>query len=403
MSDSPSITPTIEVESLTKRYGRIKAIDRVSFTVMPGQIVGFLGPNGAGKSTTMRILCGLMPATEGVARICGIPVASEPYLIKRHIGYMPEHNPLPEGMRVVEYLRYRAALKGLPVRKIKTAVNEVMDLCDLRRKAARRVIGQLSKGYRQRVGIADAVLGKPDVIIMDEPTIGLDPHQVLGIRKLIDQLRGEMTVMLSSHILPEIEMSCDKIIIINQGRIVANGDSRSLRAEFVPQTTYRLHVQTGGNPTALEPLLKRIHAELKITEEGYTDADGFQYLLLEAPQDAAIAEPLLAALAASSRRVNELARMEPNLEDIFMAATKRSWEESIAPFAGRKLYLPRQAPGGVVEVSATGGDAGSSAGAGSTDVISGGDSTNASASGNAGASTSGNSTPTATKDDSSSR
>lgn len=362
MSDSPSTTPTIEVDALTKRYGRIKAIDKVSFTVMPGQIVGFLGPNGAGKSTTMRILCGLMPATEGVARICGIPVASEPYLIKRHIGYMPEHNPLPEGMRVVEYLRYRAHLKGLPVRGLKAAVDEVMELCDLRRKAARRVIGQLSKGYRQRVGIADAVLGKPDVIIMDEPTIGLDPHQVLGIRKLIDQLRGQMTVMLSSHILPEIEMSCDKIIIINQGRIVANGDSRSLRAEFVPQITYRLNVQTRGNPAALEALLPQVHADLSVTERGHTDADGFQYLLLEAPSGVAVAEPLLALLAGAGIRLRELARMEPNLEDIFMAATKRSWEESIAPFAGRKLHLPHpNAP----ESAAGGANAAGSTGANS--------------------------------------
>lgn len=338
MSDSPMTTPTIEVETLTKRYGRIKAIDRVSFTVMPGQIVGFLGPNGAGKSTTMRILCGLMPATEGIARICGIPVASEPYLTKGHIGYMPEHNPLPEGMRVVEYLRYRARLKGLPIRGLKAAVDEVMELCDLRRKAARRVIGQLSKGYRQRVGIADAVLGKPSVIIMDEPTIGLDPHQVLGIRKLIDQLREQkMTVMLSSHILPEIEMSCDKIIIINQGRIVANGDSRSLRAEFVPLTSYRLHLQTGGNADWLQALLSGVNPALKVSEQSSPDAEGFQYFLLQAPEQALVAEPLLKAFAAQGRRVRELARMEPNLEDIFMAATRRSWEENIAPFADRKL------------------------------------------------------------------
>ena len=191
-------TPSIRVENLTRNYGAITAIKNVSFTVNRGEIVGFLGPNGAGKSTTMRILSGIMSATAGSAWVGGISVAQNPHEVKRRIGYMPENNPLPDDMRVVEYLRFRARLKGVPGRKLRATVEEVMETCDLARTARRKIIGTLSKGFRQRVGIADALLGNPEVIIMDEPTIGLDPHQIQGIRKLINNLRGRLTVVLSA-------------------------------------------------------------------------------------------------------------------------------------------------------------------------------------------------------------
>jgi len=317
---------------LTKRYGRVKAIDGVSFRVEPGQIVGFLGPNGAGKSTTMRILCGLLPATSGVAKICGLSVASQPYETKRHVGYMPEHNPLPEDMRVLEYLRYRARLKEVPRRKVKARVDEAMEICDLQRKARRKVIGSLSKGYRQRVGIADTILAEPEVIVMDEPTIGLDPHQILSIRNLIDSLRGRMSVIISSHILPEIEKSCDRVIIINQGRIVANGDSKSLRAEFLPQTTYRVRVDL--EQSKLKTVLKGVNPDLSFCSAEERD-DGFWEHRLQAPSDLFLTEPILEALQQSNSRIREIARLQPNLEDIFMAATRRSWDETVAPFKGR--------------------------------------------------------------------
>lgn len=324
--------PAIEVADLTKRYGRVKAIDGVSFRVEPGQVVGFLGPNGAGKSTTMRILCGLLPATSGVAKICGIPVASNPYETKRHIGYMPEHNPLPEDMRVLEYLRYRARLKEVPMRKVKSQVDEAMEICDLQRKARRKVIGALSKGYRQRVGIADTILADPDVIIMDEPTIGLDPHQILAIRGLIDSLRGRMSVIISSHILPEIERSCDRVIIINQGRIVANGDSQTLRKEFLPRATYRLRVNF--DQTALQKTLKDVDLDLTFASSEELD-DGFWEHRLQAPSELYLTEPILEALQRDGAGIREIARLQPNLEDIFMAATRRSWDETAAPFKGR--------------------------------------------------------------------
>lgn len=318
----------IQVTHLTKSFGQVKAIDSVSFAVQSGQIVGFLGPNGAGKSTTMRILCGLLEASSGEAKICGISVASHPAETKRRIGYMPERNPLPEDMRVIEYLRYRARLKEIPRKHIKPAVEEAMALCDLNRKASRRIIGTLSKGYRQRVGIADAVLGSPEIIIMDEPTIGLDPHQILGIRRLINTLRGKMTVMISSHILPEIEMCCDRVIIINHGRIVAHGSSASLRKSFLPKTTYRLAVKAAN--AEMESILTGMQETLSLVSH-QDDIDGYRKYFVETSDDADIVEFLIAKLTERRCAIREIARLEPNLEDIFMAATKRSWDETHTP------------------------------------------------------------------------
>ena len=184
-------TPAIEVTRLVKSYAGVTAVNDISFRVARGEILGFLGPNGAGKSTTMRVLTGYLPATSGSVRICGVPVASQPDEVKRHIGYMPENNPLPEDMRVSEYLYFRGRLKELRRRMLGPRIDEVLELCDLKR-VRHKIIGQLSKGYRQRVGIAEAVLAEPPVIIMDEPTIGLDPHQILIVRDLISSLRGRM-------------------------------------------------------------------------------------------------------------------------------------------------------------------------------------------------------------------
>ena len=320
--------PNIEVHNLHKRFGQVSAVEDITFEVGKGQIMGFLGPNGAGKSTTMRILCGIIPATSGVARICGISVANHPNEVKRRIGYMPENNPQPDDMRVVEYLRYRGHLKEIPGRKLKQRVETVMELCDLRRRARRRVIGTLSKGYRQRVGIADAILAEPDVIVMDEPTIGLDPHQILAVRDLIDSFRGEMTVILSSHILAEIEVSCDCVIIINNGRLVATGSPVNLRTEFIHNTIYDLQLQ--GDLAALDPLLKSIHPDLTWAPSSDPDESGFYSLTIEVPQIENIGEEILLLLQRHAEyRVRALHAVEPSLEDIFLAATKRSWNESM--------------------------------------------------------------------------
>ena len=245
MSETPL---AIEVTDLVKSYAGMTAVNGISFTLKRGEILGFLGPNGAGKSTTMRILTGYLPATSGQVRICGVPVASQPDAVKRHIGYMPENNPLPEDMRVSEYLYFRGRLKEVSSSKLGPRIDEVLELCDLKR-VRNKIIGKLSKGFRQRVGIAEAILAEPPVIIMDEPTIGLDPHQILIVRDLIASLRGRMTVIISSHILPEIEMTCDRVLIINQGHIVAQGTPDELRRDILGHSIYQLEL--AGDPDEL--------------------------------------------------------------------------------------------------------------------------------------------------------
>ena len=319
----PEVPTAIEVAHLVKTYGGVTAVSDISFTVSQGEIVGFLGPNGAGKSTTMRILTGFLPATSGSVRICGIPVATQPDEIKRRIGYMPENNPLPEDMRVSEYLYFRGRLKEIGRRKLGPRIDEVLELCDLKR-VRHKIIGQLSKGYRQRVGIAEAILAEPPVIIMDEPTIGLDPHQILIVRDLIASLRGRMTVIISSHILPEIEMTCDRVLIINQGRVVAQGSPAELRREILGRSTYLLEI--AGDPARLPAAIAAVDASLQAGEPSEPDADGFRAVRVTAGDDADRGEALLRALPSAGFRLRALHRRQPTLEDVFLAATRRSWD-----------------------------------------------------------------------------
>ncbi|MBL9199612.1 MAG: ABC transporter ATP-binding protein [Opitutaceae bacterium] len=324
----PEAPPAIEVAHLVKTYGGVTAVSDISFTVAQGEIVGFLGPNGAGKSTTMRILTGYLPATAGSVSICGASVATEPDLIKRRIGYMPENNPLPEDMRVSEYLYFRGRLKEVARRKLGPRIDEVLEICDLKR-VRHKIIGQLSKGYRQRVGIAEAILAEPPVIIMDEPTIGLDPHQILIVRDLIASLRGRMAVIISSHILPEIEMTCDRVLIINQGRVVAQGTPAALRKEIFGETTYLLDVN--GEPAALPAALAEIDATLAVAEEAAPDAAGFRRVTVKTRREDDLGEAILRTLLAKNLRVRALRRREHTLEDVFLAATRRSWDAVAAP------------------------------------------------------------------------
>ncbi|MGE3311614.1 MAG: ABC transporter ATP-binding protein [Limisphaerales bacterium] len=220
--------PVIEVSRLTKRYGRVTAVDGLSFTVGPREIVGFLGPNGAGKSTTMRILAGFLPASSGSASIAGFDVFHQSAEVRRRIGYMPENNPLPPDMRVREYLKFRARLKGLHGTDCRLRVDLVQELCGLR-DMGRRIIGTLSKGFRQRVGLADALVHDPPLLILDEPTIGLDPNQIRSLRQLIKDLGQRHSVLLSSHILPEVEMTCTRLLIMHRGRVRAAGTTADLQ------------------------------------------------------------------------------------------------------------------------------------------------------------------------------
>ncbi len=319
--------PAIEVRHLNKTFGRVRAISDVSFTVARGEIVGFLGPNGAGKSTTMRILAGLTQATSGRAYLCGVPVATRALEAKRHLGYMPENNPLPEELRVVEYLRWRAKLKNVPRGKVAERVEKAMVACDLARKARRRLIGTLSKGFRQRVGIADALLSEPDVVILDEPTIGLDPHQILGIRALIRSLRGNKAVLISSHILPEIENVCDRVIIVNGGRIVATGTPKELRREFIFSRTFSIATD------APDIKISAIFPEGKIVRQRDVPAEGSaeaglrtRVVAVPAAEAGVSGDAAVSALVKNGFRVREFREVRPTLEDIFIAATKRSYD-----------------------------------------------------------------------------
>ena len=217
----------IEVSALTKRFGDVAAIDRISFRIEPGEIVGFLGPNGAGKTTTMRILTGFSTASSGTATVAGHDVHRDPLAVKRNVGYLPESVPLYTEMIVRSYLRYASEVKRTPRARRRAEVDRVIDRCGLG-DVAHRIIRHLSKGYRQRVGLAQALLNSPPVLILDEPTVGLDPKQIVGIRQMIKDLAREHTVLLSTHILPEVAMICHRVIIINNGRIVTQDSMSNL-------------------------------------------------------------------------------------------------------------------------------------------------------------------------------
>ncbi len=336
-------TPAIIVENLVKTYAGVTAVNRVSFTVNRGEIIGFLGPNGAGKSTTMRILTGYLPATSGRVEVCGLSVASHSGDVKKLIGYMPENNPLPEDMRVSEYLHYRGRLKEVPRRKLGHRIDEVLELCDLKR-VRHRILGKLSKGFRQRVGIAEAILAEPPVIIMDEPTIGLDPHQILIVRDLIASLRGRMTVIISSHILPEIEMTCDRVLIINGGRLVATGTPAELRQNLIGPPRY--DIEFAGDPAEVTRILATFDPALQLTLPSATAPDGYYLGQINInnstpaadsppPPVTDLAERILAALAATpGLRIRAFAPNRATLEDVFLAATRRTWDAAPAQSTG---------------------------------------------------------------------
>jgi ABC-2 type transport system ATP-binding protein len=321
---------SIQAENLSKSFGPIHAIEDISFEIYKGEVIGLLGPNGAGKSTTMRILCGLVEATSGSAYIGGISVVENPESIKKLVGYMPENNPLPEELRVIEYLRYRARLKGIAAHEINNRVEEVLETCDLHHKARRRIIRSLSKGFRQRVGIADTLLTHPEIVIMDEPTIGLDPHQTKIIRDLINSRRGRMTFIISSHILPEVELLCDRILIINQGRIVAQGKSCDLRHEYVPGNSWR--ISTTGENEKLRNVLLKLDPDAELPEDPELEACPLPNSFVFKTRNLKITgdQIIQAIQKETDATLTELAHLEPSLEEIFLAATKRSWEATLS-------------------------------------------------------------------------
>src|ERR1700741_84171 len=245
----------IKVENLTKRYAGQPAIQNLNFEVGQGEIMGFLGPNGAGKTTTMRIWATFLPPPSGRASIAGFDIFEQSLQARAHLGYMPENVPLYSDMRVTEYLDYRAALKGVPHRRISERVGDVKGLCGIK-DVEKKLIGTLSKGYRQRVGLADALLHEPDLLILDEPTIGLDPNQIRQVRELIKNLGKQHTILLSTHILPEVEMTCSRVIIIHNGQIEACDTPENLLSQIWQAGGGVIEAKTGNDDGAEE--LKKI-------------------------------------------------------------------------------------------------------------------------------------------------
>jgi ABC-2 type transport system ATP-binding protein len=303
----------IEVQGLTKHYGPVTAIRDVSFTVAPGDIVGFLGPNGAGKSTTMRILSCFMPASSGSARVAGYDVFRESMEVRRRIGYLPESVPLYWDMRVGPYLEFVAEVKGVPRTTRKRRVAEVMERC-LIGDVQNRLIGKLSKGYRQRVGLAQAIVSDPHVLILDEPTIGLDPRQIADIRALIKSLAGEHTVILSTHILPEVSMVCTGVIIINKGSVVAQGPIDTLVEQFFP--TARVEVEVAAPSQAMAEALHAIPGVLAVSEPIVQDGAG--RFVVESARGRDVRAEIFQLAAQQRWRLLELRRMGMTLEEVFM-------------------------------------------------------------------------------------
>jgi ABC-2 type transport system ATP-binding protein len=255
----------IEVENLTKKYGRHTAVDGISFKVMKGEILGFLGPNGAGKTTTMRILTCFLPPTDGRARVAGFDVFEQPLEVKRRVGYTPETPPLYPDLTVQEFLDFCARIKGIPAAGRAARLGETMEktrIADVRG----RLIGHLSKGYRQRVGLAQAILGNPDVLILDEPTAGLDPKQIIETRELIRSLGGEHTIILSTHILPEVSMVCGRVVIINKGRVVAEDTPENLTHRLRGVASLRLEVR--GEEAAVQAALREVPGVMAVRPRG---------------------------------------------------------------------------------------------------------------------------------------
>ncbi len=303
----------IEVQNLTKHYGPVTAIRDVSFNVTPGEIVGFLGPNGAGKSTTMRILACFMPASSGTAKVAGFDVFRDSMEVRQRIGYLPENVPLYSEMRVSSYLDFVAEVKGVGRTLRKSRVADVMERCRIN-DVQHRMIGKLSKGYRQRVGLAQAIVSDPAVLILDEPTIGLDPQQITEIRALIKSLAGDHTVILSTHILPEVSMVCSGVIIINRGSIVAQGPIDRLVEDFFP--TARVHVQLAGPPPAVHEGLSKIPGVVAVHEEPI--ADGLASYVVESPRGRDVRGEIFQLAAQQRWELRELRRAGMTLEEVFI-------------------------------------------------------------------------------------
>jgi ABC-2 type transport system ATP-binding protein len=311
----------IKVEGLTKRYARTVAVDNISFEVEKGQIVGFLGPNGAGKTTTMRVLTGFLPPTAGSASIAGYDVVAQPIEVKKRIGYLPETPPLYPEMEVCEYLRFAGRLKGISSADIDRRVDDSLGRCGLG-EVRSKLIGKLSKGYRQRVGLAQAIIHNPDVLVLDEPTSGLDPKQIIEIRGLLKSLAGEHTIILSTHILSEVEQSCERVIIISEGKLVAIDSVANLTNRLRGSEAISVEVESGdGRPQATEvqQRLEQVPGVSRVLAKD--ERDGRLSFDVESLQGRSIRAEVARSIVQAGWNLSELRPIGLSLEEIFLQLT----------------------------------------------------------------------------------
>jgi ABC-2 type transport system ATP-binding protein len=311
----------ITVTDLTKRYARHTAVDHVSFEVQKGQIVGFLGPNGAGKTTTMRMLTCFMPPTTGTATVAGFDVLEQPFEVKKRIGYLPETPPLYPEMRTAEYLKFVGSLKGLSGAELAKRVDYVLERCSVA-DVKDKLLGKLSKGYRQRVGLAQAIIHNPDVLILDEPTSGLDPKQINETRDLIKSLAGDHTIILSTHILPEVEQTCQSVLIINKGRLVAKDSVNNLqnRARGAEQLLIEVGGRSGDVDSAV--VQQRLERVAGITHIVFKDKRENRCTFeIESHKDNFVRGDLARAVVEAGWDLNELRPTAVSLEEIFLQLT----------------------------------------------------------------------------------
>ena len=311
----------IKVEGLTKRYARTVAVDNISFEVEKGQIVGFLGPNGAGKTTTMRVLTCFLPPTAGTAQVAGFDVLEQPLEVKKRIGYLPESPPLYPDMEVTEYLTFVGMLKGLARADVPKRVNEVCDRCAIS-DVKQKLIGKLSKGYRQRVGLAQAILHNPDVLILDEPTSGLDPKQIIETRELIRSLAGDHTIILSTHILSEVEHSCERVIIINHGKLVAQDTVTNLTNRLRGSESVAVEVAAANGNLNHAEVRQRLEQVAGVSRVVLKDTkDNHCSFEVESMQGRSIRAEVARAVVKAGWDLNELRPVGFSLEDIFLQLT----------------------------------------------------------------------------------
>ncbi len=308
----------IVVSNLTKKYGTQKAIDNISFEVKTGEILGFLGPNGAGKTTTMKIITCYMAPNEGDVKVNGISIRENPEEIKRNIGYLPESNPLYYDMPVLEYLEYVAKLQNVPQPEIPGRIKEMVKVCGLDVEKHKK-IGELSKGYRQRVGLAQAMIHDPEILILDEPTTGLDPNQIVEIRKLIRELGREKTVILSTHILPEVEATSDRIMIINEGKIVADGTAETLRKQAQGTEVLKIQIEEATNRDEVFSALMNLDTVDLV--DPVPDND-FAFLI-NSKENISSRKAVFKLCVENNWVLTELTPLETKLEDIFRELTTK--------------------------------------------------------------------------------